>query len=123
MEIRTNGNLTFFLATFSRTNGNFSDFLSNETVFHYFVATCSRTNGNLTQNACTKNENGIPFVRERTVSREKFGWIAINIRKSTIQIHRPQQDQPDTTVMQRSIRNKNQIVKNEPTVRNQRFWL
>ena len=60
MEIRTNGNLVFFLATFSRTNGN-------ETVFYYFVATCSRTNGNLTQNACTKNENGIPFVRESTV--------------------------------------------------------
>ena len=71
MEIRTNGNLTFFLATFSRTNGNFSDFLPNETVFHYFVATCSRTNGNLTQNACTKNENGIPFVRERTVVAER----------------------------------------------------
>ena len=67
MEIRTNGNLVFFLATFSRTNGNFNDFLSNETVFHYFDASCSRTNGNLTQNACTKNENGIPFVRERTV--------------------------------------------------------
>ena len=49
----------------------------------------SRTNGNLTQNACTKNEKGISFVRERTVYREKFGWIAINIRKSTIQIHRP----------------------------------
>ena len=64
----------------------------------------------------TKNEKGISFVR-------KLGWIAINIRKSTIQIHRPQQDQPDTTVMQRSIRNKNQIVKNEPTVRNQWFWL
>ena len=71
MEIRTNGNLVFFLATFSRTNGNFSDFLSNETVFHYFDATCSRTNGNLTQNACTKNENGIPFVRERTVARRR----------------------------------------------------
>ena len=67
MEIRTNGNLVFFLAMLSRTNGNFSDFLSNETVFHYFVTPCSRTNGNLTQNACTKNENGIPFVRERTV--------------------------------------------------------
>ena len=38
MEIRTNGNLVFFLATFSRTNGNFGDFLSNEAVFHYFVA-------------------------------------------------------------------------------------
>ena len=35
--------------------------------YHYFVATFSRTNGNLTQNACSKNENGIPFVRERTV--------------------------------------------------------
>ena len=113
-----------FLATYSRTNGNLSDFLSNETVFRYLVANCSRTNGNLTQNASTKNEKGISFVRERTtLSREKFGWIAINIRKSTIQIHRPQQDQPDTTVMQRSIRNKNQIVKNEPTVRNQWFWL
>ena len=67
MEIQTNGNLVFLLATFSRTNGNFSDFLPNETVFRYFVATYSRTNGNLTQNACTKNENGIPFVRERTV--------------------------------------------------------
>ena len=73
MEIRTNGNLTFFLATFSRTNGNFSDFLLNETVFRYFVATCSRTNGNLTQNACTKNENGIPFVRERTVAHKSRG--------------------------------------------------
>ena len=67
MEIRTNGNLVFFLATFSRTNGNFSDFLSNETVFHCFVANSSRTNGNLAQNACTKNENGNPFVREDTV--------------------------------------------------------
>ena len=67
MGIRTNGNLAFFLATFSRTNGNFSDFLSNETVFHCFVANSSRTNGNLAQNACTKNENGNPFVREDTV--------------------------------------------------------
>ena len=57
----------FFLATFSRTNGNFSDFLSNETVFHYFVPTFSRANGNLTENACTKNENGNPFIREDTV--------------------------------------------------------
>ena len=76
MEIQTNGNLVIFLATYSRTNGNLSDFLSNETVFRYLVANCSRTNGNLTQNACTKNENGIPFVRERIVSREKFGWTA-----------------------------------------------
>ena len=50
------------------TKENFDDFLSNETGFHYFVAIYSRTNGNLTQNACTKNENGIPFVRERTVA-------------------------------------------------------
>ena len=57
----------FFLATFSRANGNFSDFLLNESVFRYFVATCSRANENLTQNACTKNEHGIPFVREPTV--------------------------------------------------------
>ena len=60
----------FFLATYSRTNGNFGDFLSNEAVFRYFVATCSRTNGNLTQNPLHSNENGIPFVRERTVNRE-----------------------------------------------------
>ena len=71
MGIRTNGNLAFFLATFSRTNGNFSDFLSNETVFHCFVANSSRTNGNLAQNACTKNENGNPFVREDTVLRRE----------------------------------------------------
>ena len=67
MEIRTNGNLVFFLATFSRTNGNFGDFLSNETVFHSFVAIYSRTNGNLIKNACSRNQNIIPFVRERTV--------------------------------------------------------
>ena len=54
-----------FLAIF--TNENISDFLSNEMIFDYFVATCSRTNGNWTQNACTENENGIPLVRERTV--------------------------------------------------------
>ena len=67
MEIRTNGNLVFFLATFSRTNGNFSDFLPNETVFHYFGAIYSRTNGNLFQNAYAPNQNGIPFLRECTV--------------------------------------------------------
>ena len=33
MEIRTNGNLVYFLAIYSRTNENFGDFLSNETVF------------------------------------------------------------------------------------------
>ena len=47
---RTNGDLVFFLTAFSRTNGNFGDFLSNEAVFHYFVATCWRTNGIFTQN-------------------------------------------------------------------------
>ena len=67
MEIRTNGNLVYFLAIYSRTNGNFGDFLSNETVFHSFVAIYSRTNGNLVKNAYSRNENGIPFVRERTV--------------------------------------------------------
>ncbi len=30
---RTNGNIVYFLAIYSRANGNFGDFLSNETVF------------------------------------------------------------------------------------------
>ena len=46
---RANGNVMFFHATVSRTNGNFCDFLLNETIFLYFVAIYSRTNGDLTQ--------------------------------------------------------------------------
>ena len=41
--------------------------------FHSSVAIYSRTNGNLVKNACSRNENGIPFVREHTVGAERPG--------------------------------------------------